>query len=162
MDVALPWGATPRLALVVVDCQPLPRIICGHAPCVDPLASQLVRRTCDNIVKWINSGCYPQDLGADPVACRRREYNVIADHLADYTMDAQRTWSVHSDWLYPRKSLRECSLIVFSDGGARGRACAASAWAVARPLAIGCTFDSTWIDAFWPEAAALAACSTFV
>ena len=170
MDVAMPWGTTPRRVLFVVDCQPLQRIVCGHAPCLDPSASQLVRRTCDNIVKLMSSGWSPPDLWADPVAWRRREYNVIADHLANYTMDVQKTWSVDFDWPYPTKSLRECSLIVHSDGGARGRSCAASAWVVevlsdrgdARPLAMGGTFHSTWIDSFWSEAAALAECSTFV
>eukprot|EP00959_Pyramimonas_sp_CCMP1952_P033349 699734-Pyramimonas_sp.AAC.1 len=72
MDVALQWGAMPLRVLFVVDRQPLHRIICGHAPRLDPPGSQLVRRTCDRIVELIQSGWSPPDLWADPVAWRWR------------------------------------------------------------------------------------------
>ena len=137
---------------------------------MDPSATPLLRRTCDNVVNLLCLGWYPPLLWGDPVVWRRRQFNVIADCSVDYTMDVQKTWSLEFDWPYKDKSLRECSLIIHSDGGARGRACAASAWIVEvisctgekRALAMGGTFHSSSIDSFRSEAAALAECSTFV
>ena len=170
-DMDCSWGDARMQVLFVVDCQPLQRIVCGHAPCLNPGALHLIDRTCDNLAALVLSGWLPAERWRDPVTWRRRNYNVIADHLVNYTMDVRQTWSLEFDWPHPSRALHDCNLIAHTDGGARGRDCAASAWIIEEvvfgggdrhKLAMGGTFLESWTDSFSAEAAALSECTTVV
>ena len=60
----------------------------------------------------------------DPIRWVSREYNEIADHLANYTLDLGKSWSIQYG---ETKFSSTQNLVGFADGGAR-KTCSASAW----------------------------------
>ena len=103
----------------------------------------------------------------------KRELNVVADFLANYTMDIGRTWIRELEWPFPGKSLTSCNLVAHSDGGARAHSCSSAAWIVEagiladgqwifKPVAMAGTFMSQFISSFTAEAIALEECTRYL
>ena len=103
----------------------------------------------------------------------RRELNVVADFLANYTMDSGRTWIKEFDWPFPGRSVESCNLVAHSDGGARAHSCSASAWIIEagividgqwtfKPIALARTYTSSYMSSFTAEAIALEECTRFL
>ena len=123
----LDWEVVCQRFVCIVDCQPLQQVLCGHSP----LLNDELRPTFDimnkNLAALLDAGWATPRLWHDPVIWRRREMNVVADDLANFTMDSARTWSRSFDWPIAGHDLRSCNLAAWSDGGTRRHACSASA-----------------------------------
>ena len=80
---------------------------------------------CNRLGKMIQSGLTPPSAMHDPVAWRPREFNKLADGLADLTMDRRAGWT-------RRYTLTEDAFngncLAFSDGGKRSVSVSAAAW----------------------------------
>ena len=100
---------------------------------------------------------------ADPVVWARRDANIIADHLVNYTMDSQTDWTEDS-----RNGLnaKDCSIVCHSDGGTRGQSCSGAAWFIeavsckngrqqSDVLAMGGQFLEPAVSSFMAETIAL-------
>eukprot|EP00959_Pyramimonas_sp_CCMP1952_P334205 6999371-Pyramimonas_sp.AAC.1 len=61
-------------------------------------------------------GWAPPQAHHDPVAWRKRDYNVVADFLANYTMDSRASWSKNFDYPFPGVHRSECNVVAHSDG----------------------------------------------
>ena len=69
-------------------------------------------------------GWQPPHIQEDPVHWMARSFNKVADGLADFTMDRERSWQkIVATWGDPCRG----NLIVQTDGGRRTAQCAASA-----------------------------------
>ena len=53
---------------------------------------------------------------------------MVADFLANYTIDIQDSWSRTLDWPFQDADFGECTLMAHSDGGSRAGSGASSAW----------------------------------
>ena len=98
---------------------------------------------------------------------------VLADYLANFTMDNGQSWSRSFDWPFPHHGVCDCNLVAWSDGGTRRHKCSASAWFVEiglyeegswkfSPLAMGGSYFQTPISSFTAEMLALHECSLFI
>ena len=88
-------------------------------------------------------------------------------------MDVGESWTKSLDWPFPGRTLRECNLVVHSDGGRRQGKCSASAWILEvglllngdwcfRPLAMGGSSHPAEISSFAAEAVALEEATLFI
>ena len=100
---------------------------------------------------------------------RRREKNIVADFLVNYTMNMGRSWSETLPWPFPGASVEECNIAVHSDGGTRAESCSAAAWIVEvgyrgnfAAYAMAGTYMSAPVSSFTAEAIALNEASAFV
>ena len=123
--------------------------------------------------KCTKKGWQPPRAWQDPVTWHPRGRNIVADHLANYTMDYGESWGKCLEWPFIGTSLAECNFVAHSDGGTRASACSASAWIVEvgviqggrwiyRPLAMGGTYFSEPISSFLAEALGLEECTLFL
>ena len=81
------WQRFQKSFLFVTDSQLLQGLVCGHCKILDdqyrPLLTRVVERIADLLANvWV----LPQ-MWDDPVRWMPREYNKVADGLADLTMD---------------------------------------------------------------------------
>ena len=100
------------------------------------------------------------------------EYNVITGYLADMTMDNQGSWQKELSWPSGAWTLRDCTIVAHSDGGARAT-CSAAAWIVEvemfsgsesiyRPVAMRGTYFGKQMSLFEAEAIALEESTRYV
>ena len=122
----LKWQTETRRFCMVVDCQALQRIICGHTPLLNDNYRPLFSHATNNIMEVVRSGWLPTTNESDPVIWTRRDNNKLADYLCNWTMDVKKT-----SWRNERPKNPHCpgdsNVLVFSDGGTRPE-CSASAW----------------------------------
>ena len=167
------WGDLERRVAFVVDCQPVQRIAMGLLPLNDPASEQIFEGICDNLAKIIGAGWLPPQVWHDPVIWRKREHNLVADFLVNFTMDSQGSWSKHFDFPFPGVAFDSCNFIVYSDGGTRAQSCSATGWVIEvgrfvdeawdfRPLVMSGRFFATPISSFQSEALALEECTLFL
>ena len=116
----------------VVDCQPLSNIICGKTPIINNEFAPMCERIFNNLHSIIRLGGTFQNKSY-PIEWRPRNFNQLADALANQAMDLSMDlfWSsdVNGSW-------RDKDILVFSDGGFRSKHNAASAawFIIERPL----------------------------
>ena len=67
---------------------------------------------------------------ADPVTWQKRDYNKVADFLANFTMDTGRSWTKEVEPPVPDFCHTMANFICHSDGGPRRGRCSAAAWVV--------------------------------
>ena len=67
----------------------------------------------------IEHGWSPHETVGDPVVWHRRDYNKIADYLANHTMDRQEDWSHVFAIEDADFHISEANMICHSDGGTR-------------------------------------------
>ena len=102
----------------------------------------------------------------NPVQWRRRCFNRIADHIANYTMDIQRSWCQKFIPPVDNVSVQKANFVIHTDGGTRANKCSSSAWYVEAhvqlpsgtasfPICMAGRFISTPISSFTAEAIAL-------
>ena len=103
---------------------------------------------------------------ADPIVWHRREYNKIADYIANHTVDVKKTWHKECRHAQPDLDLQEASFIFHSDGGTRAEQCSSAGWfleaVVVRndlrytfPIALHGQYFAEPISSFLAEAMAL-------
>ena len=112
--------------LFVVDCQTLADITCGKTVISSTMYEPISQRIYNNICDILASGIQFQNQ-LSPIERRPRNFNQLADELANYSMDhcTNVEWSCDTLGSWRHKD------IVFSDGGLRCRGgCASAAWIV--------------------------------
>ena len=99
----------------------------------------------------------------DPVRWMHREYNNVANGLADLTMNRRSSWSRQFS---PTRLASDCNVIVQTDGGVRNGDCASAAFIIGfcgrclegtfyDPILAQGTFIATQCSSFAAEAIAL-------
>ena len=134
------WGSPQGHFLYATDNRALHQIVCGHRRIRDEAIVPLVTRVLGRIVEHMGAGWSPPGVIQDPVQWWKRDYNKVADGLADLTMDQRRTWTKRFDTNMP---MRGSNIIVQTDGGRRDGDCAAAAWTIGlwRQTAAGPKFE---------------------
>ena len=174
-------GTEPKFAsschrkpfVFVVDCQPLQRVVSGHSPLHAPDLDPVFQRIPSNLAQMVSVGFNPPRIWDDPIFCRKREHNARADHLVNYTMDCQSTWTRHLDWPFDGIAFDDCNYIAHSDGGTRKDQCSAAAWIIeavlnrdshaeTKPIAMAGIYISTPVSSFLAESIALDECTSFL
>eukprot|EP00973_Karenia_brevis_P006886 933296-Karenia_brevis.AAC.1 len=79
------------------------------------------------MVDHLTLGWAPACLWQDPIKWMRRDFNKVADGLADHTMDLRRTWEKRYSY---GMSISQANIIVQTDGGVRENDGGAAAWIV--------------------------------
>jgi len=157
------WYRSYKSFLFVTDSQILQRVVCGHCSMDDDQYRPLLSRIVDRIALMLASGWIPPQVWDDPVRWMPREYNKVADGLADFTMDRQTSWSREFS---TSRAASDCNIIVQTDGGVRGGDCAASAFIIGicgrvddsfffEPLLVQGTYMTAHCSSFAAEAIAL-------
>ena len=159
----------------IVDCLPLSNIVCGRTPITNPEYQPICERIFNNILGICGTGgSFHNRLS--PVEWRPRNFNQLADKLANDAMDLVSDISWFSDI---EGSWADKDIIVFSDGGFRQkRGLSSAAWVVIeRPATIttncgeygvtniigkGATLISGCASSFMAEAIALEAATAAV
>ena len=166
------WQDHQRRSTFIVDCKPLQEIVCGHIPLIGDSLRPVFRRMVSNLDAILDMTWLPRYNWHDPVIWRRREYNHVADYLANLTMDEGRSWINELAWPFEAWTIRHCNIVVHSDGGSRAM-CSAAAWVVEvgicrgseweyKPIAMGGTYLEVRVSSFMAEALALEACTNYV
>ena len=172
---AYDWADVGCRFVLVVDCKPLQSVIMGSALLMQSQLHGCCGKIVDNLAALLEDGWRPPRDWHDPVVWHPRDQNIVADFLANYTMDVGESWSKALDWPFPGVPLPRCNIVAHSDGGLRrSSGVAASAWIVEvgmvdggswtyRPLAMGGTFVAAGLtSSFGAEAIALQECSLFL
>ena len=76
----------------------------------------LFERITSNIHAIYTAGWRPPRAYDDPIMWQGREENVVADFLANLTMDKKESWQQVCDWPFPSHKIQDCSFVVHSDG----------------------------------------------
>ena len=77
----------------------------------------------------LEKGWSPNLEIGDPVIWQRREFNQVADHLANYTMDIKSDWYRDFGPLEIHQN-EVVNYLCHSDGGTRADNCSAAAWCI--------------------------------
>ena len=163
---AYSWHSCGRHFIFVVDCEPMQKVLCGYSPLAAPELTKVFERTVANVGSILGEGWLPPRPWEDPVQWQRRENNVIADFLVNYTMDAQMSWEKVFEWPFENHDLHECNFAVHSDGGTRMHRCSATGFIVEagvltaglwcyKPLVMGGTYIPSPVSPFCTEILAL-------
>ena len=129
-------------------------------PSLAPLLNRITRSFWDIVC----CGWRPPRECDDMVLWHRRDWNIRADHLVNFTMDERKSW--YQCFPFEPADLERCNLTIHTDGGTRANSCSAAAWcieAVVRrgqyetttTLMIAGTNIATPISSFTAEALAL-------
>ena len=170
---AFGWESKFGRFCFITDCRPVQQVTCGHSALQEPLLTTSYHRLTHNIAALIGHGLFPPRRWDDPVLWRPREQNLIADYLANYTMDRGESWSEVFAWPFSPRGVRSCNLVVHSDGGSRKGTCSASAWIVEagtflegqwhyQPIAMSGTYFPEALSSFYVETVALEECTLFL
>ena len=152
-----------------VDCKPLADVMAGRAPLRADGMGPIFERMTTRIFHLLDAKWHLTDPTDDPVVWVRRESNVIADYLANYTMDNRVDWAEKIQVDRVGRNLRDFNIICHSDGGTRGQSCSSAAWCVealswqsgtqtAITLAMGGLFLERPVSSFLAETLALDNC----
>ena len=95
----------------------------SHDPAYEPLLTRVLNR----IVDQMGRGWLPPHINQDPVQWWRRDYNKVADGLADFTMDKRCTWTRKYTTI---QRIDKANLIIQTDGELRERDCAAASFII--------------------------------
>eukprot|EP00973_Karenia_brevis_P023709 3267625-Karenia_brevis.AAC.1 len=121
------WTCSHKCITFQVDCKALADLLCGQAVLDDDSLRPMFVRMARGFARLIDAGWATRSPAAGFVEWAPRKYNVVADHIANVTMDRGQDWQ-----LIRPQSLREsveagCNILVCSDGGKRETA-ASAAW----------------------------------
>ena len=119
-----------------------------------------------NLSVILGEGWRPPREWEDPVVWHPRSSNVVADFLANYTMDIKESWSKTLEWPFEGCDLANCNIVVHSDGGTRARHCSAAAFVIEvgrivegrwcfKPLVLSGTYIEPPVSSFCAEVLAL-------
>ena len=126
----------------------------------------LFTRVSEKLFELVEGGWLPNRRGANPIQWHRRCWNKIADHLANHTMNAEKSWNQRFEppggWL----DAKSVNFLIHTDGGTRADRCSAAAWhieihacvngaSVIFPLCMAGRFFTSPISSFTAEAIAL-------
>ena len=172
-DRDLPWQMSGRRCSFIVDCKPLQQVACGACLLLSSNLKCTFESITGNFAAILGKGWLPARAWDDPVIWKRRNENVIADYLANHTMNIRKSWFEVFDWPFEGHRVDECNLLVHSDGGTRCNRCSSAAWIVEvcvfqqgrwfrKPLAISGTYFDSPISSFTAECVALEECSIFI
>ena len=117
------WSGACNRFVFVVDCQPVQKIVCGHAPLLASDCEPLFHRILNNIAHIIMSGTLPPNNHSDPVCWTKRDRNQLADYICNVTMDSCSCWREVRQVGVPDNA----NVLVCSDGGSR-EDCSAIGW----------------------------------
>ena len=84
-----------------------------------------------NIFRLLDAGARPQQDHLDFITWRKRDWNKLADHLVNVTMDHKSSWNWQDEAFIKAlpRDFSQIRLLCFSDGGLRASTgAAASAW----------------------------------
>ena len=173
VEKPLPWQLQGRRLCFVVDCKPLQQVSCGLSPLLAANLKVSFETITQNLSWALEKGWLARRAWDDPVLWRRRSENVIADYLANHTMNIGKSWFEAFDWPFEGRLLKECNLLAHCDGGSRRQSCSASAWVVEacifqhgqwlrKPLAMSGTYFDQQISSFTAETLALEDCTCFI
>ena len=139
---------------------------------MDGANEELLGGIVDNLARLYDSGWQPPQPYADPIAWQKREHNLVADWLCNYTMDCKRSWET----TFKNEHLEDgmgFNLLMHSDGGSRATS-AAAAWivktmrydpvnkqCVTLPLAMAGSYFDSKLSSFEVESIALRFCTNF-
>ena len=120
------WKSGSGRILIVVDCQIVQKITCGHAALQDerhrPTFKKIANQLKDlNKLGWKSSN----DINC-PIQWMPRELNRSADHMANAAMNYGRDYHIHHK-LTPEEENLECNILVTVDGGSR-ETCSSIGW----------------------------------
>ena len=100
----------------------------------------LISRSACSVGPLLDCGWLPPRACHDPALWQPRGSNVVADSLANYTMDMGETWERSLEWPFPGRELGECNVVLHSDGGSRS-GCSGAAWV----MEVGIVEDGEWV-----------------
>ena len=133
----------------------------------------LFERLANNLAGIFACGWQPPEMWKDPVCWRRRTRNIVADHVVNCSMDAQRSLEKQYGWPFEDCNLSACNILIHSDGGTRLNCCSSFGWILEvcrlidgiwefKPLMMRGTYLSEPISSFLAETLALEEASLFV
>ena len=152
-----------RMAFIT-DCRPLAGVLSGTTVLSNPSLAPMFERISRIIFSMFDSGWRPARDIDDVICWHRREWNVRADYLVNYTMDIRKSWFQRGR--ISAEDFANANILVHTDGGTRAGTCSAAAWcveAVVRkggcevtiPVLLAGTFITDPISSFTAEAIAL-------
>ena len=124
----LEWWRNGLCLTFIVDCKPLADVMGGHAPLKALACEPVLERMTQRLFKTFAVGWTSHRRAADPVLWHRRESNLIADFLVNYTMDIAHDWFYEYLEETAELDVLSSNLVCHSDGGTRGESCSAAAW----------------------------------
>ncbi|CAK0901216.1 unnamed protein product [Prorocentrum cordatum] len=158
------WGGMAGRVLFITDCKPLAGVVNGTTVLAAPSLGPVFDRITKSMFNVMGYGWRPAQDADDMVVWHKRDWNIKADFLVNYTMDEKKSW-YHS---FPIESvdLSGANFLIHSDGGTRAASCSAAAWCVEAVTRRGLietttlfiiagTFISDPISSFTAEALAL-------
>eukprot|EP00959_Pyramimonas_sp_CCMP1952_P020492 432495-Pyramimonas_sp.AAC.1 len=124
------WAGPERHFCFVTDCEPLANVINGETVLLNPDLLPLFTRVSDKLFGLVENGWMTSQPELNPAQWRRRCFNRIADHIANYTMDIQRSWCQKFTPPVDNVSVQKANYVMHTDGGTRANKCSSSAWYV--------------------------------
>ena len=121
------WVMAKKSFLYVVDSKSLQEVVCGHSCLSTSKYELIISRILNRIADHLVSGWAPACYWRDPVRWMSREYNQVADGLANHTMDLRCTWEKRYDCSW---NINESNVIIQTVGGLRSNDMAAAAWVI--------------------------------
>jgi len=158
----LDWSRAAMNFAYVTDSKALHGVVCGYATLSEGKCETVAARIMDRLVDHFACKWTPPQIWKDPVQWMSRDYNKVADGLADLTMDNRRSWDKR---FATALQLEEANLVIQTDGGLR-EDCGAAAWVIGlwgivgqrfcyQPLAAHGTYLEPGCTVFATEAIAL-------
>ena len=87
------WDGAGGHFCFITDCQPLAGILNGDVVLLNDDLLPLITRVSEKLFEMVEGGWLPNRRGANPIQWHRRCWNKIADHLANHTMNAEKSWN---------------------------------------------------------------------
>eukprot|EP00973_Karenia_brevis_P012183 1653866-Karenia_brevis.AAC.1 len=122
------WDHMEGSISVQVDCKPLADLLSGAAVLKDEEMRPLFIRIGRSLTTLFKAGWRSRKVTAHYIEWSPREYNTVADHIANVTMDRGGSWEfIRKDYLQNAVS-QGSNLLLCTDGGSRETGEAAAAW----------------------------------
>ena len=140
----LEWEAASQRFGLIVDCQPLQQIMCGHIPLLNENYHPLLTRALNSIVGVVRHGWLPSTGRSDPIIWTRRENYYLADYLCNWTMDVKKT-----SWREEKQRGPNASSLLLMVGLARNALQVPGFWAHLWMLTASCSLHQPFLLAFF-------------
>ncbi|CAK0804474.1 unnamed protein product, partial [Prorocentrum cordatum] len=129
------WDTRAKRFVTVCDCQPLVDVVMGRNLPAGSGNAAVFEKIYGQVASLFDNGWLPYQSHQDPVLWRNRNHNAKADHIANVTLNAGKSW--HQEYpLPPGRLLCDAVVVTHCDGGRRGPGSTAAAWIV---------------EAMWPD-----------
>lgn len=112
--------------MIIVDCQIIQKITCGHAALQDERHRPTVKKISDQLKDLNKLGWKTSNDISCPIQWMPRELNRSADHMANAAMDYGRGYRIHQKLKLEEEDLN-CNILVTVDGGSR-ETCSSTGW----------------------------------